>query len=510
MHNKLTHYLRAGYPGINIISYEEQRVELIIKSVVHTAMPTGWNLFAWSITDGVIEVPSSNDEAGKQHGANDVLEMFEFFLKMPEKSVLVLRDFHMFLREPNPIIFRKLKDCLLAGKLSNRTIIIVGCQLHLPPELEKEITVIEFSLPTKVQLGEILDAICESDRRKLLEGEERNAVLDATGGLTTVEAENAFALSIVEHKAIVPRVIAHEKAQTVKKNGIIEIVESNLSLDDVGGLDDLKPWLIKRRSAFSPEAESYGLPTPKGFLMFGVPGCGKSLVAKVTASCLDVPLLRLDAGKLFGSLVGESERNMRAVLQTAEAVAPCVLWIDEVEKGFSGSKSSGSTDGGTTARVFGSFLQWMQDKAAPVFVVATANDVSALPPEMLRKGRFDENWFIDLPTAEERKQIWEIQIKKRKRNPKKFGIAELARLTDGYTGSEIEQLFVESMFTAFDAGKEPSTDLLVECAKEFTPLSRMMAEDIKRLREWAAGRSRRASAPDAATTTIGTRGRKLG
>src|ERR1019366_8105511 len=215
-------------------------------------------------------------------------------------------------------------------------------------------------------------------------------------------AENASALSVVQSKAITPEIVAREKAQAVKKNGLLELIEAKESLDSIGGLDVLKEWLLKRRNAFSQRAIEYGLPTPKGLLIIGIPGTGKSLTAKATAKVFGVQLLKLDAGRIFAGLVGQSESNLRSVIQTAEAIAPCCLWIDEVEKGFSGTKSSNSTDGGTSARVFGTFLSWMQEKTAPVFVVATANDVTQLPPEMLRKGRWDELFFVDLPNQAER------------------------------------------------------------------------------------------------------------
>ncbi|TAL01512.1 MAG: AAA family ATPase, partial [Verrucomicrobia bacterium] len=231
-----------------------------------------------------------------------------------------------------------------------------------------------------------------------------------------MEAENAFALSVVQTKTVDPVLVAKEKAQAVKKNGLLELIETKENLDSIGGLEVLKDWLVKRKRAFSKSATEYGLPPLKGLLMIGIAGSGKTLSAKATASVFGIPLLKLDAGKLYGGLVGQSESNLRSVLQTAEAIAPCCLWLDELDKGFSGSKRSGVTDGGTSARVFGTFLSWMQEKTAPVFVVATANDVSQLPPELLRKGRWNELFFIDLPNEKERELIWNIQIAKHGRD----------------------------------------------------------------------------------------------
>jgi SpoVK/Ycf46/Vps4 family AAA+-type ATPase len=288
-------------------------------------------------------------------------------------------------------------------------------------------------------------------------------------------------------------IVAKEKAQAVKPHGLLELIETRESLDSIGSLDVLKEWLLKRRHAFGQKAIEYGLPTPKGLLILGIAGTGKSLTAKVTAKVFVVPLLKLDAGRIFAGLVGQSESNLRAVIQTAEAIAPCCLWIDEVEKGFSGTKSSNATDGGTSARVFGSFLSWMQDKNAQVFVVATANDVSQLPPEMLRKGRFDELFFVDLPNQAEREAIWDIQIGKHGRDPKDFDLVRLAKVTEGLTGSEIEQVFIEALYLAFDQEKEPTDLDIAQVLTEFVPMSKLMAEQIGGLRNWAKGRARLAT-----------------
>jgi len=328
-----------------------------------------------------------------------------------------------------------------------------------------------------------------------VEPEQQEALLGAASGLTTIEAENAFALSVVETKTLDPVIIAREKAQAVKKSGLLELIETKESLDSVGGLDVLKSWLVRRKNAFSQKARDYGLPTPKGLLITGVPGTGKSLTAKATAAVFGTPLLRLDAGRIFGGLVGQSESNIRSFIQTAEAIAPCVLWLDEIEKGLAGSKSSGVTDGGTSARVFGSFISWMSEKTAPVFVVATANDVSQLPPELLRKGRWDELFFVDLPNLEERQEIWRIQVAKHGRDPRDFDSVQLARATEGLTGSEVEATFVEALYRAFDDDQEPTDLTIAEVLTDFVPLSKTMADQIIGLRNWAKGRARFATSP---------------
>jgi ATP-dependent 26S proteasome regulatory subunit len=485
MKSKIINYIRAGYPGLYLVSHEEQRVAL---EMTRIAQELKYNLVFWSVVDGLVDT-----QKGTNNSANDPLEALIAIRDLKEKTLILLRDFHLFLQDPNPILIRQLKDVLQMAKTKSKTLIILGCRMVLPPELEREITVIEFALPGKEELGAVLGGIMESANIKTMEAETREKVIDAASGLTTIEAENAFALSVVQSKAIDPVIVAKEKAQAVKKNGLLELIQTKETLDSIGGLDVLKEWLLKRRHAFSQRAIEYGLPTPKGLLILGIAGTGKSLTAKATAKVFGVPLLKLDAGRIFAGLVGQSESNLRAVIQTAEAIAPCCLWIDEVEKGFSGTKSSNATDGGTSSRVFGSFISWMQEKSAPVFVVATANDVSQLPAEMLRKGRFDELFFVDLPNQAEREAIWEIQIGKHGRIPSDFDIVQLAKATEGLTGSEIENVFIEALYLAFDLGREPTDLDIARVLTEFVPLSRLMTEQIGGLRNWAKGRARLAT-----------------
>jgi AAA+ superfamily predicted ATPase len=490
---KIINYIQAGYPGLFLVSPEEQRIELELKSVIQHLNQNAkagkqYQLCFWSVVDGLV-----NTETSQVRDANDPLEALQAISDQSERTVTLLKDYHLFLQDPNPILLRKLKDLLLDCKMKQKTIVLVGCRLVLPPELERELTIVEFALPGREELRHVLQGIMESAGIQSMAVDQRDKVIDAASGLTTMEAENAYALSFIQTKAIDPTIVAREKAQAVKKNGLLEIIDAKESLDGVGGLDVLKTWLLKRSDAFSEKAKLYGLPNPKGLLIIGIPGTGKSLTAKATAKVFGVPLLKLDAGRIFGGIVGQSESNLRSVIQTAEAIAPCCLWIDEMEKGFSGSKSSNATDGGTSARVFGSFISWMQEKQTPVFVVATANDVQQLPPELLRKGRWDELFFVDIPNQEERQTIWSIQIEKHGRDPKDFDVVQLARATDGYTGSEIEAAFVESMFAAFDRDQEPTDLTISQVLTEFVPLSKLMGEQISALRTWAKGRARPAT-----------------
>jgi ATPase family associated with various cellular activities (AAA) len=502
---KIVHYIQAGYPGLYVVSAEEQRVEAEFKAVVTqlnaAAKLNGkppYTLCYWTVVNGLV-----NTDTKQVQNCNDPLEVLDTVAGLKENAIVLLKDFHLFLTDPNPILLRKLKDTLLLAKTTQKPLILLGCRLCLPPELEHELTVVEFTLPGKPELRTVLGGVMESAGIKSLEIEVREKAVEAASGLTTMEAENAFSLSYVQTRTIEPQIVALEKAQAVKKNGLLEIVEIKETLNSIGGLDLLKDWLLRRKDAFSQRAQAYGLPALKGLLILGLPGTGKSLTAKATAAVFNVPLLKLDAGKLYGGIVGQSEANLRAVINTAEAIAPCCLWIDELEKGFAGSKSSGTTDGGTSARVFGSFLSWMQEKVKPVFVVATANDVSQLPPEMLRKGRFDELFFVDLPNEVEREAIWKIVVERRNRKAIDYDLRQLSRITAGLTGAEIDAVFLEAMFSAFERSKEP-TDLDVAAALNgFVPLSRLMAEQIAALKQWSVNRARPAtSQPTASEPTL--------
>lgn len=501
MQNQLTTYLKAGYPGLAVISSEEARAEAEIAAAC-TSLKR--RLHAWSSTEGLVDT-----KEGRVTTCPDPLDALQLldgmFAATNPQHVVLLRDLQLHLDQTDPMLVRRLKDTLRVAKTNGHALILLGCRLKLPAELEHEITHVDFTLPDIAGLGTVLDGIIKSAKLKNVPDGVREAALQSALGLTTTEAENAFALSVVETKSIDSKVIAREKARTLKKNGLVEVVEATTSLDDIGGLGLLKDWLVRRGGAFSESAKAYGLPAPKGLLIVGIPGTGKSLTAKATAGAFGLPLLRLDMGRVFGGIVGQSEANLRSVIQTAEAIAPCVLWIDEIEKGFSGSKSSGSTDGGTSSRVFGSFLSWMQEKTKAVFVVATANDVSKLPPEFLRKGRFDEMFFVDLPDALERAQIWDIVIKRHGRRPTDYDTVVLARACEQFTGAEIEAVFIDAMHEAYAEGKEPGPKDILEAMTNTVPLANLMDGQINALRHWAKGRAREA----ASRTTPARNGRRM-
>jgi SpoVK/Ycf46/Vps4 family AAA+-type ATPase len=318
------------------------------------------------------------------------------------------------------------------------------------------------------------------------------ALVDASVGLTRAEAENVFAKTLVvagRLSAGEADIVHQEKKQVVRKSGLLEYVDTPESLQSVGGLERMKAWLKRRKAALDPAARQWGLPNPRGVLLVGVQGCGKSMAAKATATELGHPLLRMDVGRLFSKMVGETELNMRRALALAEAVAPAVLWIDELEKALSGAGGSGSSDAGTTSRVFGTLLTWLQEKTTPVFVVATANDIEHLPPEVLRKGRFDEIFFVDLPNAEERRAILSIHLSRRRRDPAKFDLDVLAKASEGYSGAEIEQAIVEALYDTFGRAPDITTEAVAAALRRTVPLSRTMAQAIDARRQWAHGRT---------------------
>lgn len=483
------HYLSAGYPALYLTTHEEMRAE---KELYEAAKAIERSMWVWSCTRGWIErVETSRQANAKMLKAENPMKALETIEKdgnsvLPQDAVLVLRDFHPYLASAE--IVRKIRDLAAICKGTGRTMIFESPLLRVPIELEKDVTAIEFSLPTKEELGAILDLVIQSVGERRAKVTDRSRLLEAARGLTWNEAENTFALALVKHKALDDAAIAtvqHEKANIIKKTGILEFYEPRVSLANVGGLNELKEWTRKRKKAFSEKARDYGLPYSRGVLLVGVQGCGKSLTAKATAAEFGIPLLRFDVGRVFKSLVGESESSMRTALAIADAIAPCVLWLDEMEKGLSGLQSSGQTDGGVSARVFGTFLTWMSERETPVYVLATVNDIDKLPAELVRKGRFDEIFFVDLPHELERRDIFEIGIKEIKRDPKKFHLEALAREADLFSGAEIKESIISGMFDAFDKDQEVSNDHILDAIRNSSPLAKTHETVINKLRERA-------------------------
>jgi SpoVK/Ycf46/Vps4 family AAA+-type ATPase len=487
--------VRARYPLIYLVSWEEQRLDAILDELAKRHSKA---LVGWSVTKGLRRLGGTRGGAVVE-GAREPMEALAAIEKLSEPSLVVLKDFHPYLNDP--AVIRGLRELAQSLKTTYTTVILLSPVLQIPTELEKELTVLDVPLPTHAELygllKEIAEVVVKGNRASVsLRREDADAIAKAAQGLTLSEAENAFAKAIASDSRLTKEdigLILDEKRQVIRKSGLLEYYPTEEQFANVGGLENLKTWLSRRGNAFSEPARRFGLPEPKGLLLLGVQGCGKSLTAKAIASSWKMPLLRLDMGRIFSGLVGSSEENLRRAIRVAESVAPAVLWTDEIEKGLSGAGSSGFSDGGVTARVFGAMLTWLQEKTAPVFVVATANRIDMLPPELLRKGRFDEIFFIDLPARPEREEIFRIHVGRRGRKPEGFDLGALAAAAEGFSGAEIEQVVVAALYDAFAEGKQLEQLHLARAVAETFPLATTMREEIQKLREWAKTRTRPAS-----------------
>lgn len=498
---KLILMIRAYYPVLYLHSYEYYRTKQKIKGIVELLRREGKkvNYYQWDCVYGLVQILPDKTEKRIERMQNP-LEVLAYILnskKSGEKNIFVLDDINNHIeRDEVKLMFRKIAE----ATNNNTHAIILSSIYRLPAELEKYITVLQIPLPKRNELGEVLDIVAKQSKVEL-KTNLRNRLIDAALGMTSMEADLAYYLASVkdgfDDKS--PFTVSSEKEQIIRKSGILDYFPKNESLKDVGGMENLKEWLKKRQLAYDKEARDWGLKEPKGLLLLGVPGCGKSLIAKSIASSWNMPLLRLDVGKVFQGIVGSSEDNIRKAIATAEAVAPCVLWIDEIEKGLSGVQSSGATDGGVTSRIFSTILTWMQEKTAPVFVVATANNINQLPPELLRKGRFDEIFFVDLPSQKEKENIFSIHLQKNRQNVSSFALDILAQKAEGFNGAEIEECVKEAMFTAYVESQEsniaPKLQMIhiLDAIKNTVPLSKTMEKQITDLRKFAVSRAKNAS-----------------
>lgn len=498
---KLILMIRAYYPVLYLHSYEYYRTKQKIKGIVELLRREGKkvNYYQWDCVYGLVQILPDKTEIRIERMQNP-LEVLAYILnskKSGEKNIFVLDDINNHIeRDEVKLMFRKIAE----ATNNNTHAIILSSIYRLPAELEKYITVLQIPLPKRNELGEVLDIVAKQSKVEL-KTNLRNRLIDAALGMTSMEADLAYCLASVkdgfDEKS--PFTISSEKEQIIRKSRILDYFPKNESLKDVGGMDNLKEWLNKRQLAYDKEARDWGLKEPKGLLLLGVPGCGKSLIAKSIASSWNMPLLRLDVGKVFQGIVGSSEDNIRKAIATAEAVAPCVLWIDEIEKGLSGVQSSGATDGGVTSRIFSTILTWMQEKTAPVFVVATANNINQLPPELLRKGRFDDFFFVDLPSQKEKENIFSIHLQKNRQNVSSFALDILAQKAEGFNGAEIEECIKEAMFTAYVESQEtniaPKLQMIhiLDAIKNTVPLSKTMEKQITDLRKFAVSRAKNAS-----------------
>lgn len=490
-------YLNAGYPALWIKDWEVDRVVNELKRVQKGKTKTKKRI--WSCTRGFVDPDTKKvfEKTADPYAALNFVESeYNGKEKIDEPCVYIFQNFHKKQWFEDFHIIQKIKELIPIAKGNERHLIFVSPIVKLPIELQKDITLLEFGLPNVEELDKVLDSVLISIGSKpaIL---DRDKLLQSTLGLTLAEAENAFALAYVKHKEFnhaAIETVQKLKAQFVNNTGILEFIPPKFQLEDIGGLNYLKEWALKRKNHFLPIASNFGLRPPKGVLVTGVPGCGKSLTAKALAAAWQMPLLRFDIGRIFGSLVGESEEQMRMALKTAEAISPCILWFDEIEKMFAGVGGGNNGDSGVTQRVFGFFLTWMQEKEHPVFLFATANNIEAMPPEFTRKGRFDEVFFVDLPNDDERKAIVEIHLTKRKKKPDYFDLPELVRESQGYSGAEIEEAIESALSNAFDQDmRELTTEDIVQAFNESIPLSTSRKEQIENLRKWAEERARNAS-----------------
>ncbi|MGA9203902.1 MAG: AAA family ATPase [Methanoregula sp.] len=481
--------LRARVTLIVVITPEEERVVSQIREVCERWDPPR-QCIAWDSVDGFSIIVGNKDFLNQ---SRDPLTALDDIAKTGEDAVIILKDFHEYWN--NPQVKRRIRNSSQAFRYNRRTIVIVTPTPKVPDEIRDEAVIVHFPPPTAAELSADLDNLLTTSGISCsLSPAGREKIIQAAIGMTLNQARRAFSKAIVTHGTLDDRdidAIIADKKDILRASDALEFYSYTEAPENVGGLAVLKDWLSLRERAFTQDARDFGLPAPKGIALIGIPGTGKSLTAKMIADLWHLPLLRLDVGALFGSLVGESEERTRRALSLAETISPCILWVDEIEKAF----AFGSGDAGTSQRVFAHLLTWMQDKTSPCFVVATANNIAALPPELLRKGRFDEIFFLDLPTIEERREIFTVHLKKRKCIPAEFDLDTLAQKSEGYVGAEIEQTIIDAMYRAFSENmrRVTTTDILF-CMKTQVPLSVSQRETVATLRAWLAeGRAQSAS-----------------
>ena len=486
--DELALFLKARYPILYINTIEEDRVEYVIRKNVKTNLNR--SIYSWDFVDGYTNNP--NNEGFAKRNPLQALELVER-LNAETPAIFLLKDFNRFLTDLS--ISRKLRNISRLLKLQPKTIIIIGSDLTIPKELQDLITVLQFQLPLEEEIAQELNRLLNSLNIKI-DSQLFENLTRACQGLSLERIRRVLSKIIATYKTIDENsigVLLSEKKQIIKQTEILEYSSVTEKIDNLGGLDNLKDWLKKRKTAFSIQALNYGLPTPRGLLLIGIQGTGKSLTAKAIANDWQLPLLKLDVGKLFGGIVGESESRLRQMINVAETISPCILWIDEIDKAFSNTESRG--DSGTSNRVLATFTSWLSEKTKPVFVISTANNIDLLPLEIIRKGRFDEIFFLDLPKKEEREEIFKIHLKEfRPKNWKSFDYSLLAQSSDSFSGAEIRQSIIEGMYHAFYEKREFVTEDICMALEELIPLAHLESDQMIRLQTWASsGRIRSAS-----------------
>ena len=493
MKEELGILVKAQYPLIYLVTSEEERAEEAISKIAQLNTQHR-RVFVWTVTHGMIE--QGQPRQTNQHNTVSPEAAIEWVVRQREGGIYIFKDLHPFITSAP--VTRWLRDAIASFKGTEKIIILMSPLQEVPIELEKDVVVLDFPLPDMGELDTVLSQHLGKNQNRRTTTEVREKLLKAALGLTKDEAEKVYRKAYVKANKLTEdevEIVLSEKKQLIRRNGILEYIEEDETINAVGGLEELKRWLKQRSNAFTERARGYGLPQPKGMLILGVPGCGKSLIAKTTSRLWSLPLLRLDMGRVYdGSMVGRSEANLRNALKTAESISPAILFIDELDKAFAGGTGSADSDGGTSSRIFGSFLTWMQEKTSPVFVMATANRIERLPGEFLRKGRFDEIFFVDLPNSEERQDIFNIHLTKRRSDISRFDLEQLAKVSDGFSGAEIEQALIAAMYEAFAQDREFTQLDIIAAIKATLPLSRTMTEQVTALRDWARQRARPASA----------------
>ncbi|MGB3268237.1 MAG: AAA family ATPase [Microcoleus sp.] len=493
--------IRARYSLLYIVGAEEEPIEAVIAQVALQVTPARRVLF-WDIVRGW-------EDNGSAKGS--VMAALDRIGKtaVEEYTIFVLRDLHPILRAPyterNAPVVRELRNLTRELKRSKKTIILTSHSLELPEELKEEVTVIDFPLPDVPEINHLISHIVEKPEQLQVSGLAKEQLVKACQGLSRARIRRVLAKALAAKQQINESDIEgvlEEKQQAIRKTGILEFFNSRESLKSVGGLENLKQWVKMRQDAFTDEARRYGIPNPKGVLLVGIQGTGKSLSAKTIASEWRLPLLRLDTGRLFGGVVGESESRVRQMIQLAEAIAPCVLWIDEIDKAFGNIISGGDGDSGTSRRVFGSLITWMQEKTSPVFIVATANNVRILPAELLRKGRFDEIFFLNLPSESERQDIFKVHLQRlRPTRLREFDLDVLAKSAKDFSGAEIEQVVIDGLYRAFGTfvngqRRDLTTEDVLRSIEDTVPLAAIARSQIEDLKQWAAQAGARTASND--------------
>jgi AAA+ superfamily predicted ATPase len=472
---------------VYVITHEEDRLERLLVSLSQQAFSQPVGMYVWTITEGM-----SN---GKETlpGSDDPMVALEAVIAYPRAALYLFKDLHRFFKDPR--VIRRIRDVYGACRNKYKTVFISGPELEVPLECRKEIGVLELPLPSLSEIEQLFDEVSSGFKNVSMElADAKQDLLRGTLGLTEDEARFAFTKLFLGRRRIGPEIIEklyEEKRQIVRKEGILEYVPPRIKLEQIGGLAMLKDWLRKRNRFFSRDAEDYGLDPPKGILVTGISGCGKSMAVQAISAYWMMPMLRLDMNRVYGAVAGTPERSLEIAIRTAEAVSPCVLWIDEIETALVGTRGDG---GGLSTRIFSSFLTWMQEKEQVVFVAATANEIDKLPPELMRKGRFDEIFFVDLPDEKDRSEIFAVHLAKRGKDPAGFDLVSLAKSTNGFNGAEIEQVVLAAMFSAFDQNRQLAMNDLYRSLGRMVPLSTTMAERIKEIKRWADTRAVRANA----------------